>query len=428
MMLRLKRWLTPPLFSNDEIKTRRAGLLNAALITTALLALIILAGNVLGGRTPIAIIGADVAAIIMCLILRHWMYRGQVRLASVVLIGLDMAGTTVFSASLGTIRTPTTAFYLLIVVGGGLLFDVGGIVVTAALSSLAVFGLIVAENAGLLPQPDYAVTVSQWITYTAMFGLSGGLTFVALQSTRRALARADGELAERKRAEGALRESETRYRRLVESLPDVVYVFSDRRGGIYYSLRTASMLGYSRDHLYAHPFLWTESIHPDDMAEVKRAIQESATDIAFDIEYRLRDARGTWRWIRDRSIGRRVENGETLIEGLATDITVRKQIEEVLSESEERLRTLGDNLPEAALYRYTLDAQGQPRFVYVSTGIERLTGIAPSDIIGDAPAFLRAIVPADTPRYLQAEAKSRETLSRFEIEVQMRHALTGEVR
>jgi PAS domain S-box-containing protein len=55
-------------------------------------------------------------------------------------------------------------------------------------------------------------------------------------------------------------------------------------------------------------------------------------------------------------------------------------------------------------------------------------GIAPSDIVGDAAVLLRTILPEDTPRFIQAEAKSRDTLARFEIEVRLRHPRTDEVR
>ena len=50
--------------------------------------------------------------------------------------------------------------------------------------------------------------------------------------------------AERKRVEEALRESETRYRSLVESMPGIVYSFSHKRGGVYYSLHVTNLLCY----------------------------------------------------------------------------------------------------------------------------------------------------------------------------------------
>ncbi|MGB8645136.1 MAG: PAS domain S-box protein [Anaerolineae bacterium] len=135
------------------------------------------------------------------------------------------------------------------------------------------------------------------------------------------------DITERKHAEETLRASEDKYRRLVENAPDIVYVFSNRRGGIYYSPRAETALGYPLDYLYAHPFLWNESIHPDDRARVTQTIQESAGGKAFAGEYRVRDAQGNWRWFYDRSTETHSENGETLIEGLATDITERKQRE-----------------------------------------------------------------------------------------------------
>ncbi|CAG0940245.1 Oxygen sensor histidine kinase NreB [Anaerolineae bacterium] len=260
MLLHIKHWLMPPVFPDNENKTLRASLLNSALITTAALALTILVGNVLGGRTPIVTIGADVAAILVCLILRSWMHHGQVRFASAALIGLVLIGTTVSVAMLGTIRTPTTAFFLLIVVGGGLLFDVRGIFITAILSSLAVLGLIVAQNAGGLPQPDYTVTITQWFTYTALFSLSGGLTLLALQTTRQALQHAHGKLA--KRAEDALRKSEERFRKAIEFLPISIGI-TDQQGTIlHHNQKFIEQYGYTVEDI---PTLtdWMTHAFPD---------------------------------------------------------------------------------------------------------------------------------------------------------------------
>jgi len=136
-----------------------------------------------------------------------------------------------------------------------------------------------------------------------------------------------GIVIARKEAEERLQESEERYRRLVEGSPDMLYVFSSKRGAIFYSARVAQVFGYPIEHLYAHPFLWRDSVHPDDRQTVAEAIREIEAGRSFDIEYRVRDAHGEWRWLRDRSIGRREENGEVFIEGLASDITERKRTE-----------------------------------------------------------------------------------------------------
>ena len=117
-----------------------------------------------------------------------------------------------------------------------------------------------------------------------------------------------------------------------------MYIFSSQRGGIYFSPQAARLFGCSLEYLCDHPFLWTQSIHPDDLPGVIEAIQQFEDGKNFSVEYRMQDTRGQWHWLLDRSIGRRQEHDEMLIEGLATDITERRQAEERLRQSEENLK------------------------------------------------------------------------------------------
>lgn len=148
------------------------------------------------------------------------------------------------------------------------------------------------------------------------------------------------EITERRQVEAALRESEARYRRLVENSSSIVYSFSDRRGGLFYSARVEEILGYSVLNLLEHPFLWRNSIHPDDLERTEQAIQAAANGTMIDIEYRMQDAQGNWRWFNDRFIGHSQHESETIIEGLALDITGCKQAEEELQRYARRLETL----------------------------------------------------------------------------------------
>jgi PAS domain S-box-containing protein len=145
------------------------------------------------------------------------------------------------------------------------------------------------------------------------------------------------DVTERNHALSELRSSELKYRRLIESSPDIVYVFSSQRGGIFYSPRVEALLGYSPDYLYAHPFLWRDSIHTEDIPKVTRALHSSEGNNPFAVEYRIKDAQGQWHWLLDRSTEVVASTGETLIEGLVTDITESKRSERVLLKSRYRL-------------------------------------------------------------------------------------------
>ena len=134
-----------------------------------------------------------------------------------------------------------------------------------------------------------------------------------------------------------IRESENSYRQLVEGSPDIVYQFSSKRGGVFYSAQVEKVLGYTRDQLYAQPFLWNESIHPDDLTRIAKTIQEFESGTPFEIEYRIRDVHGKWHWLRDRSIGRYQKDGEILLEGLASDLTEQKLTQEILQEKTNEL-------------------------------------------------------------------------------------------
>jgi len=251
----IKRWFAPLVFPDDETKTRRAGLLNAALINILTLMPVLAIGNLLGGRTPWPVFAANAGALAVCLWVRDRMHRGQIRLASAGLIALGFALITVSAVSLGTIRAPTTAMYLLLVISAGLFFELRGMVITAAFSSLVVGGLIVAQNAGWLPPPDHSVTITQWIAYTAIFGWGGALTLSALQALRQALARAEVEMSERQAAEAALRASEENYRTLFETMAQGAFIQQADGALVDCNPAVLRMFGVSRDQFLSRTSL-----------------------------------------------------------------------------------------------------------------------------------------------------------------------------
>jgi len=320
----IKRWLAPPNFPDDELKTRRASLLNAGLIAVMALSVVLVAGDLLGGLTPVAAIILNGVAFAVCLVFRHWMHQGRVGLASVGLVALATIGITAGIVELGTIRTPTTAGYLVLIVGAGLLFDLGGIITAAALSSLLLLGLVWAENAGLLPHPDFSVTITQWVTFTAFFGFTGGLTWFGLQSARQALRHADAELAERKRMEEALR----RYELMARHSRDIILFLRLDDGRILEANAAAThAYGYTREELLSMTIRdlrapETQALVADQMAKA------NAQGILFETAHRHKDGHAFP--VEVSSQGVSIGGTRTLI-SVIRDITGRKEVEAELA-------------------------------------------------------------------------------------------------
>jgi PAS domain S-box-containing protein len=249
----IRRWLAPPVFDGEPEKTRRADLLNLFAIVGLLLTLLSIVGIVLGRNVPVRILMFDVGFFFALLLFRHLLHRGKLgpmMFFSTVLIFVHL---TSLNVSLGTIRTPTAAMYLLWMITMGLLFQWRGIVMSTVASSLAIFGLIMAENAGLLPQPNYSVGITQWIVSTAMFGMTAALTHYVNQITRLALERAKHEIEQRGRMEAELRQSRDEWKRTFDAMADLIFIIDDKQNILRINKAASNALGISEDEVQSVP-------------------------------------------------------------------------------------------------------------------------------------------------------------------------------
>ena len=89
-----------------------------------------------------------------------------------------------------------------------------------------------------------------------------------------------------------------------------------------------------------------------------------------------------------------------------------------LQENEARLHLLSDNLPDSYVYQFTRDADGTPRFTYISAGVERVHGVTADEVLRDANHIFKQFDPEQTAAYVVAEKKSAITLANFEMEFQ----------
>lgn len=95
--------------------------------------------------------------------------------------------------------------------------------------------------------------------------------------------------------------------------------------------------------------------------------------------------------------------------------------------AETRIRALGDNLPQGAVYQVILDRDGARRFVYVSAGVEKLTGVPVDEILRDGSAVANLILEEDRPAMAAAEQTALRNRSVFDVVLRMRRR-DGHVR
>jgi PAS domain S-box-containing protein len=126
----------------------------------------------------------------------------------------------------------------------------------------------------------------------------------------------------------ALRQSEERYRLLVERLPGIVYIDEPGAQGRYISPQIESMLGYSAEEWLEDPDRWAEALHPEDR---DRAIAEltagEQSGQRFTSEYRLLARDGHVIWFRDEATPTRDVDGRLLVHGVMFDVTRERMIE-----------------------------------------------------------------------------------------------------
>ena len=139
------------------------------------------------------------------------------------------------------------------------------------------------------------------------------------------------DITERKQAEEKLRESEQRYRTLVERLPIMVYVnpANNISSTTYISPQIETFLGYNQREWLSDLQFWSKALHRDDrqrlLAEVERADRSGEP---FDVEYRIMAKDGNVVWVHDQAILLRDPKGTpSFWQGIMIDLTERKQAE-----------------------------------------------------------------------------------------------------
>ena len=228
------------------------------------------------------------------------------------------------------------------------------------------------------------------------------------------------DISLQKEAELALRESEKKFRQMVESI-DQVFYHTDEKGILtYVSPGGRRVMGVPSSETLGRHF--TELIHPDDLKRLTEEFTEALAGYGYPSEYRLLHEEKLFRWVQSQSKPRMEGDRVVGVQGVITDIHERKLAEEALRESEEKYRHLFINAP-AGIYEIDLI---NFRFTSVNDVMCELSGYTEDEILSMNPA--KFLTEESQKRFFERMEKmaAGETLSQYN-EYQIKTA-DGEIR
>lgn len=190
------------------------------------------------------------------------------------------------------------------------------------------------------------------------------------------------QIAQRRKAEGALHESMERVRLLLETTNAVPWEANAQTCRFtYVGPQAVTLLGYPVDRWHEKDF-WMTHIHPEDRDyAIDFCLKSSTNRDNYEFEYRMLSSTGEAVWLHDIVNVVREEGEPITLRGFLIDITERKRAEEALEKQRAFLRQVIDISPN---FIFAKDRKG--RFTLVNQAVADAYGTTVEDLIGKTDA------------------------------------------
>ena len=187
MLNTLRTYLSPPVFPEDENKTRSARHINIISLISSILLIVLFFARVMLGVSPLDISSLTLLAIIVVLLIVWFVMRaGAVQLAGYMNVSVLWLACTFLAFTGSGLRGMGFVSYFLVILLAGLLVGVRAAIGVAALSILSSFALAYVEYVGRIPDmPDPPFEIA--VEFTIIFSISAVLIKLTIDSLQQAL-------------------------------------------------------------------------------------------------------------------------------------------------------------------------------------------------------------------------------------------------
>jgi PAS domain S-box-containing protein len=198
------------------------------------------------------------------------------------------------------------------------------------------------------------------------------------------------ENEERRRVEARLKVSDERLRLALDSTQIGIFEWNVPKGHVYYSPGLWGLLGYEHARMPSTLEVWQSLINPDDLPMYRKRTESQLNGIAsfIDPEYRVRARTGDWRWVyvRSKSVLAGPNGRPTRIIGTVQDITIRRESEQALRESQAEARKL--SLVASKTDNLVIIGSADGKIEWVNSAFCRVMEYTLDEVVGKDPGLL----------------------------------------
>jgi len=256
---------------------------------------------------------------------------------------------------------------------------------------------VLFSQAGRVGMVFHLITSLPPMIVSILVGLFSGWVSDLLHRSKQQEVILQREIAERKKSEDKLRESNERLELALHGADLGIWDVDIESGKPTLDRRWAEMLGYSLEEVNAVPGIFERLLHPDDRERVLRLMNAHSNGKVemFEAEHRMRTRTGEWKWVlnRGRTVLRDSQGKSLRVAGTQMDISARKK-------NDERLRLL-ERAVAAARNGIVITDPSLPDnpIIFVNPSYAKNTGYAKEEVLGK------------NPRFLQGPGTNRETVN-----------------